>query len=60
MEKEVLEQLPGLECVDVVIHNDDSFAMLFDDGIIIYVDGGTGVVFSQGTGWEEYWAKLKK
>lgn len=55
---EILNQLKGLQVVDVVASGPDDFAILFDDGII-YQTGQSGDGFYQGTGWEGLWNLLQ-
>jgi len=54
MDKEILESLKGLEVVDTY-YKDDSFGILFDDGIVLIVSYDGEYMFSQGTGWENFW-----
>lgn len=57
--KEFLEELKGLEVVDVHSNRDGSFAILFDDGFIIHAPVDHEVVFMAGGGWESIWETLK-
>lgn len=53
-----LEIIKGLEVIDTKDLGEGSFAILFDDGIIIYVGGPNGLVLAQGPGWQEMWDSL--
>lgn len=51
--------LKGLECVDVKIL-DEGFALLFDDGVVLYVSSLEDVTITTGLAWHDFWNELTK
>lgn len=54
------DQLNGLKVIETHDAGDGTLAILFEDGIILFVGSENGVVFAGGTGWEECWNTLTK
>jgi len=52
-------KLVDLSVVDSVQHSDGSYALLFDNGIVLTVSPDDEAGWMQGTGWEEVWQSLK-
>lgn len=58
--EEMLNGLPGLEVVATHVNDDGSFAILFDDGYILFAPMDNEVTFTSGRGWESVWESLTK
>lgn len=56
---DIINQLVGLEVLEVFHRKDGAVGMLFDDGIIVFIPAEGEVVMSQGAGWETMWNNLK-
>lgn len=56
---DIINQLVGLEVLEVFRREDGAVGLLFDDGIVLFIPASGEVVASQGTGWETLWNNLK-